>query len=784
MKYSNLFKVFLAGVVGLVAAGGVMVGTAFAATPQLQVSNQSGNQVMVTVNYADAFAQVDLYSRANGSSLWTTFTNIGRTDGSGYFSTTGYYASGYSSNDDFYVRVNGYQSNTVQAGSYNGNTGCSYYGCYGGNISFSQTNPTLNVGQSLNINIYGSSGVYTISNNSNSYVLNASIAGSTLYLYGQQTGSTTLTICANNYVYNYPNNGQCGTLTVNVYGTGGSNSISFSQSYVTLAAGQSQTVSIYGNQYGSSYYVSGNTDTSIASATVNGSVLTIYGYRNGTTSVSVCGYSGQCGSLPITVTGGSGYGNITFSTSYLNLNIGQNQTVTVQGGSGSYYISSNSNSNVATASVSGSSIYINAVNTGSTTISVCSSVYSQCGSLTVSVGGNGGAGNIWFSPNIVTFNQGQSFTVTIYGNQYSNNYYVLTNDNTSVVTTSISGNSLTMYGSTPGTARITVCSYNISGCGVLTATVLGSNSGNQLILSNNNLTLSTGQTQSVTVYGGLSNQLYISSNSTPSVATAMVSGNTVSVYAQSYGTTNITICSYGNYGCGYLSVNVSGGYYNGGGVLTLGQSQFNIALNTYANITLQSLGGTAPYNYSISSGNFPPGLSLSNYGQITGMPTQNGTFTPYIRVSDNYGRTGIVPITITIGNSGSVSGISTFRSGEIVKDNGTIYIIYNNTKTPFGSWTAFTGLGYKLGMVVDGPLVNVPDSGYVVNTMYAAHPWGSWVLSGKQIYFVHQDGLIPVPSMDVFYSNNGSLDRVVKANSWDLRKPRLPVMDNTDYRIN
>jgi hypothetical protein len=153
-------------------------------------------------------------------------------------------------------------------------------------------------------------------------------------------------------------------------------------------------------------------------------------------------------------------------------------------------------------------------------------------------------------------------------------------------------------------------------------------------------------------------------------------------------------------------------------------------------------------------------------------------------VSDNYGRSGIVPITITIGNGGSVSGISTFRSGEIVKDNGTIYIVYNNTKTPFASWTAFTGLGYKLSMVVDGPLVNVPDSGYVVNTMYAAHPWGSWVLSGKQIYFVHQDGLIPVPSMDVFYSNNGSLDRVVKANSWDLRKPRLPVMDNTDYRIN
>jgi hypothetical protein len=129
----------------------------------------------------------------------------------------------------------------------------------------------------------------------------------------------------------------------------------------------------------------------------------------------------------------------------------------------------------------------------------------------LSVGGSGSYGNIWFSPSAVTINQGQSSSVTIYGNQYSNNYYVSNNDNSTVVTTSISGNSLTLYGSSYGTARITVCGYNTSGCGILTVTVLSSGSGgNQLILSNNSLTLSTGQTQNVLVYGGLSSIYNIS----------------------------------------------------------------------------------------------------------------------------------------------------------------------------------------------------------------------------------------------------------------------------------
>ena len=40
---------------------------------------------------------------------------------------------------------------------------------------------------------------------------------------------------------------------------------------------------------------------------------------------------------------------------------------------------------------------------------------------------------------------------------------------------------------------------------------------------------------------------------------------------------------------------------------------------------LGATGGTGPYSWSVSSGNLPAGLTLSNSGAISGTPTQSGT---------------------------------------------------------------------------------------------------------------------------------------------------------------
>ena len=50
--------------------------------------------------------------------------------------------------------------------------------------------------------------------------------------------------------------------------------------------------------------------------------------------------------------------------------------------------------------------------------------------------------------------------------------------------------------------------------------------------------------------------------------------------------------------------------------------------------------GCPPYGYSVVGGAFPPGLSLSSSGHITGTPTQAGTYTFYIRQTDNCGIEG------------------------------------------------------------------------------------------------------------------------------------------------
>jgi uncharacterized protein YhjY with autotransporter beta-barrel domain len=59
--------------------------------------------------------------------------------------------------------------------------------------------------------------------------------------------------------------------------------------------------------------------------------------------------------------------------------------------------------------------------------------------------------------------------------------------------------------------------------------------------------------------------------------------------------------------------------------------------------------GTAPYSYAITSGSLPPGLVLNSAtGQITGTPTQQGSFDFTVQATDSCGATGSQPYTLSI----------------------------------------------------------------------------------------------------------------------------------------
>jgi hypothetical protein len=60
----------------------------------------------------------------------------------------------------------------------------------------------------------------------------------------------------------------------------------------------------------------------------------------------------------------------------------------------------------------------------------------------------------------------------------------------------------------------------------------------------------------------------------------------------------------------------------------------NGTLGVAYNETITATGGTAPYTFDVVSGSLPPGLSLSNAGDLTGVPTTTGSFTFTVRATD------------------------------------------------------------------------------------------------------------------------------------------------------
>lgn len=65
--------------------------------------------------------------------------------------------------------------------------------------------------------------------------------------------------------------------------------------------------------------------------------------------------------------------------------------------------------------------------------------------------------------------------------------------------------------------------------------------------------------------------------------------------------------------------------------------------------TLSATGGTAPYSFAVTGGALPAGLTLSGAGNLTGTPTQSGTFNFTVTATDANGCTGNRAYTLVIG---------------------------------------------------------------------------------------------------------------------------------------
>jgi hypothetical protein len=267
------------------------------------------------------------------------------------------------------------------------------------------------------INLY-----YNFSSSSNVYVANLGTTNSSGY-FSTNLNQNSYSIPQNAYVYVIVNGQTSNTVlwpnNVNNYG-----SVTLSQNSLTLGYSQSTNVSIYGGNGG--YYISSNSNSSIVSASINGSTLNLTSYNTaGNSALTVCSYNNNgCATLYVYVQSNSNYNQPTYlSQSSININVGQGQSISISG-SGSYTISSNSNPTAISSLVNGSVLNVYGSAPGSGTLNVCStSGNGGCASLYVTVGGYTYYNNN--NTGYTTYNNGSYYNGYPYGYTYSNQGRVL-----------------------------------------------------------------------------------------------------------------------------------------------------------------------------------------------------------------------------------------------------------------------------------------------------------------------------------------------------------------------
>ncbi|MDD4900975.1 MAG: peptidoglycan-binding domain-containing protein [Patescibacteria group bacterium] len=394
-------------------------------------------------------------------------------------------------------------------------------------LAFSQNNPTVAANKKITVNIIGGTGAYILLNNVNASAIQASLSASTLTLSTTAaSGSSAITICSSDM-------SSCGIINA-IVGNVSSVGLTFGIVDPTMTIGQNLSVPISGGT-GGSYSVFSNSDTDVVTASVSDTALILVAKEGGVATVIVCSSMGNCAPEVITVsynttTGGS----LKLSQNNLWLLVGQASSITVTGGAMPYSAVGYSES-VLKASFTNNILTITGVGGGSATVNVCSN--GGCVGLAVLVSGSSSSETssiLSLSQTSLALKAGASVTVSISGN---GNYFVAYNTNSTVATAAINGSSVAVNALVAGATDVSIC-QNGGQCAVLKIAVSGDAAA--LALSQTSLVLRVGNTGKILISGA--GGYSVSSNTDSSIASAAISGGTVTISALSVGSTNISIC--------------------------------------------------------------------------------------------------------------------------------------------------------------------------------------------------------------------------------------------------
>lgn len=258
----------------------------YAMIPSLSFSSYytGSDSVIVTIS-GDPNSLVTLYySTSSGIQA----RSLGNTNSTGFFNTTlAIREYNVLPGGAVYVVVNGQQSASVSWPYYSTSS----------TIFFSQSTVSLSVGQYSSITAYTTGGSLYVSSSSNPSAASVSITGSTISIYGQGIGSSTITICQS------PSSIFCGTIYIIVGGSYINPNYPTGLSLSSLMIPSGSVATIVGSP-GVGLNISGNTNPAVVSVgTSSGSSVTISGVSTGSTTLTLCQTNtSACNSLSVTVT--------------------------------------------------------------------------------------------------------------------------------------------------------------------------------------------------------------------------------------------------------------------------------------------------------------------------------------------------------------------------------------------------------------------------------------------------------------------------------------------------
>lgn len=531
--------------------------------------------------------------------------------------------------------------------------------------------------------------------------------------------------------------GLCSTLGVSNGSIGGTTNPSLyttAPAQVSISPGANAVYTIGG---GNGAYTATSSNTNVITASVNGNSLTVVGVAPGTANIAITDTAGDKVTIAVTTVGQALF---TTAPERVSITPGNSAVYAIGGGSGPYSATTG-NANVATTSLTGNSLTLTGIASGTTNIAITDAAG---GKFTIAVDTTGSQPLFTTAAGQVSITPGTSAVYAIGG---GNGPYSATSSNTNVATASVSGNSLTVAGIAPGTANIALTD---AAGGKVTIAVATTSSQALFTTAPGQVSITPGTSGVYAIGGG--NGPYSATSSNTSVAKVKVSGTTLTIDSVTSGKATIAVTDSAGQS---VAIDVAFDDPTWSAEPLFITAPTDITLPYAGAVSYLIAGGVPPYTASSSS---PTVVAASVNGtslNITTQWQQSSTSTPAtVTVVDAKGHRVQTHVTVLgMGQSGSVPAI--LPASIIVSDCTT-----NIPFVVFGGTAPFS--------VYSGDNVHVPVS--------AALPFGAnWYFTASVL--VHS---IPAFSatLTVLDSQSKTATVEVSVPSTSLRTcPNNPILE-------